>query len=381
MIKMNGSDLNERFGIDQYDKRIMMEFQKDSSITHNALAKMISKSQPAVGARILKMEQKSLLFKQYTMDLSKVNMVFGIVTLYARNAHEFVNNLVNCPFIINTFISTGKSNVIVWLVALSLEKIEEIVDFNFRSNENVSNVNLYISVDSINTATLPVDLNIEKEEDDYCSEDCCSIIHPRLANMHLDEGVDGGMFNEIYDIDEFDKQIIRFLNVDPDMTHTEIGKRIGKSQPTVGARVGKLREKGLLVLKNSVNFKEVEHLQLVQLSIVATNVTKLIEKLEACNLVMVGFKVTGDKSIIGYTATTSLKLLDRTIEGCLRQDPNVTEIETTLVLESTKDLVLDYNIQLEYGEGQCIGCRYTSKPSKALIKEVLHEKPVIAQIK
>ncbi|MFW9820706.1 MAG: AsnC family transcriptional regulator, partial [Candidatus Thorarchaeota archaeon] len=54
---MKKKTFNELLSIDDDDKRIIEMIEKDPDITHSDIAKEIDKSQPAVGARIIKLER------------------------------------------------------------------------------------------------------------------------------------------------------------------------------------------------------------------------------------------------------------------------------------------------------------------------------------
>ena len=63
-----------------------------------------------------------------------------------------------------------------------------------------------------------------------------------------------------FKIDKIDREIIDLLQDDPHLTHMEIAKKVKRSQPTIGMRISKLEEKGLLEVQRGVNFKKVPDL-------------------------------------------------------------------------------------------------------------------------
>ncbi|MCK4780271.1 MAG: AsnC family protein, partial [Candidatus Lokiarchaeota archaeon] len=79
--KKNFSDL---LSIDEADKKIIEMIEENPDITHSDIAKEIEKSQPAVGARILKLERKHLLTKQVGFNIKKVDIKVAIVYISTK---------------------------------------------------------------------------------------------------------------------------------------------------------------------------------------------------------------------------------------------------------------------------------------------------------
>ncbi|NMC05567.1 MAG: winged helix-turn-helix domain-containing protein, partial [Candidatus Lokiarchaeota archaeon] len=61
------------FDIDDDDIKILKIFQEDPEITHVEIAKKINKSQPAVGARVTKLQRKDLLATQKGINFKAVH--------------------------------------------------------------------------------------------------------------------------------------------------------------------------------------------------------------------------------------------------------------------------------------------------------------------
>ena len=61
-------------------------------------------------------------------------------------------------------------------------------------------------------------------------------------------------FNEQLGLDDRDNSILSMLLKDPNVSQEEIAKKIKLSQPSVGARIKKLKEKGVLHFINGVNY-------------------------------------------------------------------------------------------------------------------------------
>jgi DNA-binding Lrp family transcriptional regulator len=115
-------ELDRDLEIDNDDKKILALIQKDINITQAEIAVKVNKIQPAVGARILKLERKHLLTTKYGIDLSKVKLPMAVVRLYAKNSKEVFESINSCPYVLNAFTTLGRTNITAMLVGPSIEK-------------------------------------------------------------------------------------------------------------------------------------------------------------------------------------------------------------------------------------------------------------------
>ena len=79
---------NELLQIDDTDKEIIELLQKNPSITHNEIAEKVHKSQPAVGARIIKLKRKFLLTSRIGSEFDKLNLKLARIEIVAKNVQE-----------------------------------------------------------------------------------------------------------------------------------------------------------------------------------------------------------------------------------------------------------------------------------------------------
>ena len=79
------------------------------------------------------------------------------------------------------------------------------------------------------------------------------------------------------EIDEIDKNIIEMLQSKPSITHSEIAKKLDRSQPAIGARIKKLEDKGILATQIGVNFNQIDILNLIKVEISTSNPNEILE--------------------------------------------------------------------------------------------------------
>jgi DNA-binding Lrp family transcriptional regulator len=164
----------EILGIDDDDYKIIEMLEKDPSVTHSDIAREIEKSQPAVGARIIKLERKHLLTKQVGFNLKKVDIKTAIVFVSTKDVETIVSKIEKCPFVNHAFKISGEFNLLCFIAASDLQTIEKLVDLCFRKDPNVINVKTNIVIDSVHDFVIPIDFQIEKFDyhSNICGPDC-----------------------------------------------------------------------------------------------------------------------------------------------------------------------------------------------------------------
>ncbi len=171
-MKMKKKGFNELLGIDDADKKIIEMIEKDPSITHSEIAREIEKSQPAVGARIIKLERKHLLTKQVGFNIKEVDIKNIIVFVSTKDVDEIIKKIEDCPFINHAFKISGDYNILCFISATDLQTIDKLVDLCFRRDPNVINVKTNILIESIHNFVVPIDFQIEQFDGKTCSPEC-----------------------------------------------------------------------------------------------------------------------------------------------------------------------------------------------------------------
>ncbi len=147
-------------------------------------------------------------------------------------------------------------------------------------------------------------------------------------------------------IDERDNIILSMIQDNPEVSQEQIAKRIKLSQPSVGARIRKLQQKGILKGINGVNFRRVE-LHLVKVEINATDTRSIIEEFMDCPYFINALTTSGRYNIMMLFTGTDLKMIEEVVNNHLRANDKVKELEMNVIISAAKDLVLPLNISAE----------------------------------
>jgi DNA-binding Lrp family transcriptional regulator len=150
-----------KIDLDHIDFEIINIIFENPKISHRTIAKMINKSQPAVGARIKKYEELGLLQFQPGINFKVANIFIAMVTLKVDDVDYLMEMAKYCPFIVNAFRLSGKYNLCILLANTRLEKIYNIVNFHFRTDPSVKKISMNLITEFAKDFILPLDFNTE----------------------------------------------------------------------------------------------------------------------------------------------------------------------------------------------------------------------------
>lgn len=145
------------------------------------------------------------------------------------------------------------------------------------------------------------------------------------------------------DLDPIDKGIIEHLQRDPQITHTEIAKKVNRSQPTIGMRIEKLKEAGILEFQAGIDIKKA---QLVfARAEIQTNRPEYIQKIvEKCPFMINAFRLSGMTNMSVFLIGESVKGLDRIVNCHFRNNQDVMKVEFNVITDILTNLVLPVNL-------------------------------------
>ncbi len=160
--------------MDDIDKLIVGLIQKDPGLTHTQIASRVNRSQPTVGMRIKKLEDSGILKFQAGINLKATDLSFANVEIQTNNPTEILKVVNNCPFMLNAFRLSGTSNIYIFMASFSLQNLDKIVNYHFRSSPDVMNVKIKIVTEVLKDYVLPLELNFNNcscDINDHCLEE------------------------------------------------------------------------------------------------------------------------------------------------------------------------------------------------------------------
>jgi len=162
--------------------------------------------------------------------------------------------------------------------------------------------------------------------------------------------------SQVFKIDEIDKSIIELIQKEPALTHTEIAKRVDRSQPTIGMRIRKLEKAGVLKFQAGINVKTMD-LILARVEIQTLEPDETIELVKKCPYMLNAFRLSGTFNLSILVIATKIAHLDEMVNNHFRKSPNITSVYMDIITDVTNDFVLPFDFSFEScglsSSGQC----------------------------
>jgi len=160
-------------------------------------------------------------------------------------------------------------------------------------------------------------------------------------------------------LDDIDQKIISLIQDDPNITHSEIAHRVDRSQPTIGMRLKKLKDSGVLKIQAGLNFKSVD-IFYAFVYIKTDDPEIIMKQAKHCPFMMNAYKLSGEYNVILTLASTRLDKLDAMVNSHFRVESKIHSVKMEVVIDIAKDLVLPINFalqdELDPASGTCEHC-------------------------
>jgi DNA-binding Lrp family transcriptional regulator len=145
---------------------------ENPQISHTELSKRLRISQPAVSARMHKLEQEAILTHMIGTDVKKIQLFLAKLDISTDNVEEILRFLDKCPLYLNSFLTSGRFNMTVLLIGENIRSIMSCVDSHLRKNLPVKNMEFDLIVTPARSLIVPLKPNAEKKKATPCNTDC-----------------------------------------------------------------------------------------------------------------------------------------------------------------------------------------------------------------
>jgi len=151
------------------------------------------------------------------------------------------------------------------------------------------------------------------------------------------------MLSKYFNLDEIDRQIIEILQKEPTLTHTLIAKKVHRSQPTVGNRIKKLEDTGVLMYNAGISLKKIDFF-CAKVEIKTKNRDSVIEIVKKCPHMIYALELSGPNNFEIMIVSEKIKDLDRIVNYHFRNDPYTKMIKMEIILDIFNDLILPIDV-------------------------------------
>ncbi len=171
------------------------------------------------------------------------------------------------------------------------------------------------------------------------------------------------MESKVFKIDEIDRNIIEIIQKEPMLTHTEIAKKVNRSQPTIGMRIRKLEKSGVLKFQAGINVKNMD-LILARVEVQTLKPEKTIKLVKNCPHMLNAFRLSGTSNISILVISNKIAHIDELVNHHFRKDPNISEVYMDVITDVINDFVLPFDFNFGCcgltSNGQCCGKCFAS---------------------
>ena len=182
---------------------------------------------------------------------------------------------------------------------------------------------------------------------------------------------------EFLDLDKRDREILSLLEQYPEMSQSDMAEKLKISQPSISARIHKLKKKGALSHIVGMNLKKVD-LYLAKVDVVANNTSSVLDIFKDCPYFLNGLIVSGRYNLCLFFVGEDISTLEAIVDGHLRSNPLVKSAELSIVITTMKDFVMPIKMNFDFsstppcGNGcnckdcshhisnRCLGCPVTN---------------------
>jgi len=186
------------------------------------------------------------------------------------------------------------------------------------------------------------------------------------------------MANSNIELDLKDRIILSLTYNNQEISQEEIAKKLKISQPSVAARIKKLKDKGLIEQTLGVNLNKVG-LKVAMVRLATTNTEKILNMFRDCPFFLNGFIISGKENLVLLLVGDDMASLESIIDSHIRPDNDVQSVDFDVIITSIKDFVIPINMPMEslnnppcglhhkceecyaFNTNRCFGCPATGK--------------------
>jgi DNA-binding Lrp family transcriptional regulator len=177
------------------------------------------------------------------------------------------------------------------------------------------------------------------------------------------------------ELDEKDRKIISIFERNPDVSQAVIAEQVGLSQPTVGARIQKLKQAGAISAAIGMDLKKVG-LQLAKVELTTRESINVIDHFKQCPYFLNGMIISGKENLCLFFTAEEISTIESIVDRHLRNNPSVSTVNFGIIISPVNEIVMPvkmvtaktdtlpcgYNCSdcQYYGHNRCLGCPMTS---------------------
>lgn len=177
------------------------------------------------------------------------------------------------------------------------------------------------------------------------------------------------MLKDKLGIDDKDGRLLSLVMKDPSVSQQELAKALDLSQPSVNARLRKLKERGILVQVAGLDVKSAG-VSLARVDFTCSDADEVLSILKQCSFFVNGFVMSGTRNVSVFLVGEDLRKVEHIVNRYLRLSPKVSGIEISVVVNTAKEFVCSVDIDKEHSEpcadpASCKDCAIAARMGQA----------------
>ncbi len=162
------------------------------------------------------------------------------------------------------------------------------------------------------------------------------------------------MLGETLGIDQIDCEIMDLVQKEPNLTHAQIAEHVNRSQPTIGMRIKKLENLGVLKYQAGVTIKN-KDLCFARVDLLARNPHEIFKIIKKCPFLLNGFRISGSMNISILMVGLNQKDVERVINYHFRRNSDILKVHMDYITDAALDLIIPLNLYHEQDK-ECVIC-------------------------
>ena len=158
--------------VDDIDRKILGMLSENPEMSQAEISERLEISQPAVSARIHKLEENGTLARVIGTDIKKTQLFLARVDLSTNSVEEVLKALESCPLYLNCFLTSGKHNMSCLFVGENIRSIMSCVDYRLRQMLPVRNIEFDVIVSPTRPLVMPIKSQTERKKTTPCGAEC-----------------------------------------------------------------------------------------------------------------------------------------------------------------------------------------------------------------
>jgi DNA-binding Lrp family transcriptional regulator len=156
--------------LDETNRSIIRELQKNPEISQVALAEKVSLSQSSIAVRLQKLIGSGLVKDSVSIDYEKLGLSMVRVDVSAKDSHAVLNWVRKCPLCVNGASIVDQSNLSLYFVTEDLQSLSSIIDEHLRKVDGVTQADCHFITSWAwgDSLRMHLDLNVSREDRPPC---------------------------------------------------------------------------------------------------------------------------------------------------------------------------------------------------------------------